>query len=342
MIVKRAYARIGLMGNPSDGFYGKTLSCCIANFHAEVILAESHRLRIMLHERHDPTEFSGMEELVSVSSRYGYYGGLRLIYATCKHFSVYCKEHDIPLDDRNFTIRYDTNIPRQVGLGGSSAIIVALWKALMAFYGLATEHIPLEIQPNLILSVEADELGITAGLQDRVIQTYGGLVCMDFDRHVIETQGYGKYLSMDPGLLPNLFLAYTTHPGKDSGKVHNEMRFRFNRGDHVVLEAMHEFATYTTGAVQALEDGDPQRFGVLMNLNFDLRRLLYGEDVLSSGLEMIRIARDLKAPVKFPGSGGAVVGAYFSEIQYLQLRAAYTEAGYKFAKVVVSMDDQPF
>lgn len=34
--------------------------------------------------------------------------------------------------------------------------------------------------PSIILSVETDELGIAAGLQDRVIQCYGGLVFMDF------------------------------------------------------------------------------------------------------------------------------------------------------------------
>jgi galactokinase/mevalonate kinase-like predicted kinase len=36
--------------------------------------------------------------------------------------------------------------------------------------------------PEVILSIERDELGISAGLQDRVIQTYGGLVHMDFTR----------------------------------------------------------------------------------------------------------------------------------------------------------------
>ena len=33
---QRAYARVGLMGNPSDGFYGKTISLSIKNFWAEV------------------------------------------------------------------------------------------------------------------------------------------------------------------------------------------------------------------------------------------------------------------------------------------------------------------
>jgi glucuronokinase len=49
----------------------------------------------------------------------------------------------------------------------------------MEFYGV---DIPLEAQPMLVLSVEKEELGIGAGLQDRVIQVYEGLVYMDFDK----------------------------------------------------------------------------------------------------------------------------------------------------------------
>ena len=36
--------RVGLMGNPSDGFYGKTISLSIENFWAEVTIAESSKL----------------------------------------------------------------------------------------------------------------------------------------------------------------------------------------------------------------------------------------------------------------------------------------------------------
>ena len=49
MLERRAYARIGLMGNPSDGFYGKTISSCITNFYARVTLVESRQLRIIPH-----------------------------------------------------------------------------------------------------------------------------------------------------------------------------------------------------------------------------------------------------------------------------------------------------
>ena len=35
-ITERVYARIGLLGNPSDSYYGKTISLSLANFFAEV------------------------------------------------------------------------------------------------------------------------------------------------------------------------------------------------------------------------------------------------------------------------------------------------------------------
>jgi len=84
--------------------------------------------------------------------------------------------------------RYDTNIPRQVGLAGSSAICTACFKALLAFYSLTESEFQKPICPKFVLSVEHDELGINAGLQDRVVQVYGGLVYMDFDQQLMERQ----------------------------------------------------------------------------------------------------------------------------------------------------------
>lgn len=335
MIGTRTYSRIGLMGNPSDGFYGKTISSCIRNFYAQVVLMESQRIKIIPHSIHDPTEFADLEELEKTATRDGYYGGIRLIYATCKRFSEYCRENGIELDDRKYSIIYDTNIPRQVGLGGSSAIIVSLIKSLMEFYGLSNKDIPVEIQPSLVLSVETKELGINAGLQDRVIQTYGGTVFMDFDKSVMDKLGHGLYEPMDSKLLPDLFLAYVDGSGKDSGKMHNEVRFRFNQGDKEIIDAMSTFAGYAQEAKKALEEMDYKHFGELMNMNFNLRRKIYGDKVIGeSNLRMVEIARNLGAPAKFPGSGGAVIGMYEDECQFNKLKESYTSQGFIFTNII--------
>jgi len=52
MIVRtRAYSRAGLAGNPSDGYFGKTLSVIIKNFFAEVTLYETPELEIIPNEQ---------------------------------------------------------------------------------------------------------------------------------------------------------------------------------------------------------------------------------------------------------------------------------------------------
>ena len=40
LIRKKAFARAGLIGNPSDGYYGKTISIGLGNLWAQVSLYE--------------------------------------------------------------------------------------------------------------------------------------------------------------------------------------------------------------------------------------------------------------------------------------------------------------
>jgi glucuronokinase len=167
MIIRtRAYPRAGLVGNPSDGYFGKTISFVFSNFCAEVVLYETPELEILPSEK-DHSRFAGITDLFKDVKLHGYYGGIRLLKATVKRFYDYCNENQIKLHRRNFTIRYNSSIPHGVGLAGSSAIITACLRALMAFYGVS---IAKYVQANLVLSAEVDELHIAAGLQDRVIQ----------------------------------------------------------------------------------------------------------------------------------------------------------------------------
>ena len=46
MIETYGYARAGLLGNPSDGYFGKTISFAMSNFRARVLLYPSGRLEI--------------------------------------------------------------------------------------------------------------------------------------------------------------------------------------------------------------------------------------------------------------------------------------------------------
>ncbi|KAL6592838.1 hypothetical protein ACP70R_049290, partial [Stipagrostis hirtigluma subsp. patula] len=54
---RRAYARVGLLGNPSDVYGGRALSFTIADFSATVRLRPSPDLRILPHPHHDLVAF---------------------------------------------------------------------------------------------------------------------------------------------------------------------------------------------------------------------------------------------------------------------------------------------
>ncbi len=323
MIVRtQAFARAGLIGNPSDGYFGKTISLICRNFSARVTLYESPRLSIRP-QHCDRLEYAGIGDLIDDVGIHGYYGGIRLIKAAIKRFHDRCRDGGLPIEGPNFTIEYQTDIPVRVGLAGSSAIVTAATRALMAFFGV---DIPRVLLPRHNLSVEVDELGIGAGLQDRVIQTYEGVVFMDFDRGFMEAHGHGRYEPLDPELLPPVFIAYHDHLAEGTEVTHNDLRARFDRGDPDVHAAMGGFAGYAQAARDLLLERRGGEIGPLMDASFDLRARICR---LSDGnLKLVRIGRDLGAFTQFAGSGGAVVGSYDGDPGRLaRLKDAYEEFG---------------
>jgi glucuronokinase len=326
IIQTKAHARAGLLGNPSDGFYGKTISFSIKNFAARVTLWESPEMDI-LESDEDRHHFKSLDDLVHQVSLYGYYGGVRLIKAAIKKFAEFFADKHVSLPDRNFTIRYRSNIPRLVGLGGSSAIVTATVRALMKFYDL---ELPQDILPNLILRAETEELNIPAGLQDRVIQTYEGVVFMDFAKSLLETQGHGNYQPLPKKSLPQCFVAYRAELAEGSEVTHSGLRVRFERGEPTVVDAMEQFAAFAEDGRQALLDGDAEALGRLIDANFNLRQSIC--TLNPRQVEMVEAARALGAPCKFAGSGGAVVGLYRDQRQYKRLRTAYKKLGCRLIK----------
>ncbi len=132
MIETYAYARAGLLGNPSDGYFGKTIAFLVRDFRARVLLYPSARLEIKASKADMPV-FESLEDLHASTRWRGYYGGIRIIQALIVRFHDYCREHGIELPNRNFTIEYESTIPLRLGMGGSSAIITAGLRALCQY-----------------------------------------------------------------------------------------------------------------------------------------------------------------------------------------------------------------
>ncbi len=314
------------MGNPSDGYFGKTLSFTFSNFSAKVTLYETPELGFEAAEV-DDAKFDSVDALLNEIQLFGYYGGIRLLKAMTKVFFLYCREQSIELPERNFTVRYTSDIPRLVGLSGSSAICTAMLKALQLFYEII---VPQEIAPTLCLQAEREELGIQCGLQDRVIQIYQGLVFMDFNQDLIESRGYGIYTRLNVDRLPNLYIAFDPNRAEISGVYHKKLRVLFEEKAPNIVAAMSEFADLAQKANDALEEGGSDQLPSLIDANFDLRDRIF--NVACPNKTMVQEARSLGCSAKFAGSGGAIVGTYESEQQYRQLSESMVAIGCQIIK----------
>src|SRR5512132_2895 len=146
----KAFARAALAGNPSDGYGGAVLAACVPR------LAARARATAADEPLSDPPS--------------------ALVDATIARFA-----------HGPCAVRWETTVPREVGLGGSSAIVTATVRALCALHGHA---------------LEPEDLGIAAGPQDRYAQAHEGLVLMDF------AGARPRVDHLDPGLLPPLYLAW--------------------------------------------------------------------------------------------------------------------------------------
>jgi glucuronokinase len=314
IITSHAFARAGLIGNPSDGYFGKTISFVVRNFRARVHLWESPHFEI-IPGHGDLARFSSVREFLRDQKLHGYYGGMRLIKAAIKRFNDHCHRCAIEIDQgKSFTVSFESDIPRLVGLSGSSAITVAMFRALMKFYNV---QIPNEQLPTLALSVEKEELGIQAGLQDRVIQAYEGMVYMDFAKELVTTRGYGIYEPIRPKQMPPLYVAFDPERAEVSDIPHRNLRQLYDQGDRTVHAAMQRYRDITDIAKAALMSGDWETLGRVMNENFDLRRTIM--NVAPENLRMVEVARSTGASAKFAGSGGAIVGLYRDGRHYQQL-----------------------
>lgn len=317
----QAFARAGLLGNPGDGYEGKAIACVIRNFSARVTLEEADRFEIVrgASEQLSAASFSEMAERLKLN---GCYDGVRLLRASIKRFGDrFPALLSTPNDARQrFRISYETDIPRQVGLSGSSAIIIAALRAMMKWFEV---EIPPHELAEIALAAELEDLGIQAGPMDRVIQSYEGVMLMDFKL----PRTAASYSRIDPGLLPPLFVAYDPRVGEVSGKVHSDVKFRWLRGDTDVREAIAIFPKLVDEGIECLRRGDLGRFRELMDKNFDTRASIW--KLSARDHEMVRIGRERGAAVKFCGSGGAVVGAMEDERRYPEIERAYVAAGYK-------------
>ncbi len=259
-IVGSAYARIGLLGNPSDGYGGRVLAMTYQH-RAWVGAAGTATVEPL------PLRDAAIEAWQGCTGRP--YQGPPLAWGTL--------------------------IPRQAGLSGSSALIIATLRALGAAAEVPLEGLDLA---RLAWRVETEHLGIAAGPQDRVVQALEGVLDMDFgpDPWRIER--------LAPGVLPPLLLGWPRSPGEPSGTAHAVLGGRHDRDEPGIRAALGALTALVGQARERARARDPD-WRDLFDRNLALRQALM--PIAPPDLEAAQVARSLGAGAKLAGSGGALV-----------------------------------
>ena len=268
-------------------------------FSATVLVGQGDRFRIDPSPTGDDT-FETLAELRHHVERHGVTGWRELLTAT-----IHRLVDHTGFDLAPCSVGVRTEIPRSVGLAGSSAIVIAAIRALLAFHG-APRLEPDELSA-LALSVETDVLGIPAGLQDRVVQATGAPVLMRFGpEHRRDVHGFtvGTYETIRPAAAIELMIAALPASAEPSGLAHAGLHQRHLAGDRALRTATAALAASALDAAAAWKAGDAGALGKTMDDTFDIRAGMM--ELRADHRTMVDATRQAGGHANFAGSGGSV------------------------------------
>jgi galactokinase/mevalonate kinase-like predicted kinase len=209
-------------------------------------------------------------------------------------------------------VAYDSEIPLRSGLAGSTALVVALLRACLAWRG---EHNSPYQLAERARSVELNYLRVVCGYQDACMCTFGGLNYMDFRGKQFYRRAEAElYATIEPlgAYVPALpFLLGYTGVQHSSGAVHKPLRERWLEGDPAVVRGYERITELARMGKKALLTGEWQTLGRLMNENHAIQRDLGGSGESNEQLIAAALgAGALGAKLAGAGDGGTIIALW--------------------------------
>jgi galactokinase/mevalonate kinase-like predicted kinase len=302
-----APARVNLIGNPSDLYGGAVLACSVP-LRASVTLEPAAEVELR----------TGGETLRVRGSADLEFRGDAFDIARAALRSL----GEMP----PCRVEYATEIPVRSGLGGSTALLVALLRGLLARLGEAPGSYDLVKRAR---TVEREILGVACGWVDFYMSVFAGLQYVDLRGLEAERPSReAPSAKLERLSVPELpFLLAFTGVRHDSDAVHRPLRERWEQGDREVVRAYERVAEIAREGRAEFLRRDWSAFGALMNENHEIQRRLGGSG--ESNDRLIRAALDAGAPgAKLAGAGhGGTIVALWPDEDRSSLERALLEAG---------------
>jgi galactokinase/mevalonate kinase-like predicted kinase len=295
MIRASAPGRCGIVGNPTDMYGGSVMACSVPR-RATVKLQEADALTLVT--RDQELVLRGPDDYVRHNDLFD------LPKVALRHMHML---------DARLRIEYDSDIPFQGGLSGSTALLAALTAALLEYNGT---RYPRHYFAEFIRFIELNRMGIMCGYQDAYMVTFGGLNYMEFRdkeyfRPSVDEELFATIESLDGYASSLPFILAHTGVQHMSGAVHKPLRERWEDGDAEVVEAYKHIASLGRQGKRAFLMGDYDLLGRLMNENHAIQRDLGGsgpanERLIAAALD----AGALGAKLAGAGRGGTIIALH--------------------------------
>jgi galactokinase/mevalonate kinase-like predicted kinase len=309
-VICSAPGRAGIIGNPTDMYGGSVLSCSVG-MRARVTVTPAPEL--VLETGGQECRIASRDDLRPLGDRFD------VARAVLDYMDL------APLSCR---VRYESEVPSGSGMSSSTALVVALLQALLAWQGEYPHRYQLAERARYI---ELNHLEVVCGYQDAYMCTFGGLNYMDFrgkqfyreaEAELFATiEPLGDYVSELP------FVLGFTGEQHSSSAVHKPIRERWLEGEAAVVEAYRRITEIARMGKKALLTADWRLLGRLMNENHTIQRVLGGSG--ESNERLISAALDAGAPgAKLAGAGhGGTIIALWPWPDVAPLEEALHQAG---------------
>ena len=271
-VAASAPGRCGIIGNPTDIYGGRVLSCSIP-------ARATCRITTGV-----PTELPDDP---------------RLWNAAIARFSL----------PTELQVDWSTDVPRSSGLSGSTALLAATLACVLKLAGkLPDLHSPtgLATFAELVRDVERNEADIVCGYQDAYMIVHGGMQFMDFaGKHPTEP---GPYATLRPVESPTPFLLITTGVERLSGSVHGPMAQRWIAGEKLVRDSIESITHLADLGLEAVLRQDWISLGKAMDENHRLVAALGGSgDAIDLLIDRCKHHGAISAKLAGAGLGGTVI-----------------------------------
>lgn len=244
----------------------------------------------------------------------------------------------------NLEIGAMADIPAGTGLGSSGTYLVAL---LTSLYELKRERIPTQALAEQACYIEMELAGHPAGKHDPYLAAFGGITCLDIDRD-------GKVtvypLNISVGAVEefrnNVLMVYTGIT-RASSEILEAQRQDTQRGNAEVIESLHYTKELGYRIKEALEQGDVEKFGLLLDEHWQNKKRRSGkisDSRIDGWYELIKENGALGGKIMGAGGGGLFM-CYCPSKNKTRLRQMFKENGlrelhydfdYEGAKVMIN------